>query len=130
MTFKKEMRVRAHELQPTDVILGKIWLEVLAIEQHRNLKPKRVTLTLTDGANSFRAITPWDRRCLIERVCPETPTSPSRASEIQGGVTAPPETLPASPEAVETVEERVARLLVETRERYIAEVRKIIRENP
>lgn len=121
-----EYKIRASALKPGDVILGEkdghhYRLVVQGVTLKKGFAPKYVDLVLRDGEKLIHASAPWDRRHTVERS-----GGPSEASKPMGEALTPTRPRPALPEP----SDRVAALIAEAREEFIAKVRKIIRENP
>lgn len=120
------IKVRAHKILPGDfVFIGALsWLKyrVAKVEYHKMLKPRKVTVTMYGaGGLMFFYVFGWDSRCVVERS-----DGPSDASK---SLVDPSPTLKVSP-ALPEPSDRVAALIAEAREEFIAKVRKIIRDNP
>lgn len=120
------IKIRASALKPGDVILGEkdghqYRLRVVRIDKEFE-KPKKIWATLNDGGlSNYYVSIPWDRRHVVERS-----GGSSEASEPMAEAETPTRPRPALPEP----SDRVAALIAEAREEFIAKVRKIIRENP
>lgn len=120
------IKIRASALKPGDVILGEkdghqYRLVVQGVTLRKEFTPKHVDLILKDGEKLIYASAPWDRRHIVERS-----GGSSEASEPMVEAETPTRPRPALPEP----SDRVAALIAEAREEFIAKVRKIIRENP
>lgn len=124
-------KIRASALRVHDNIIETGFLSteryrVLTVKQLRDQTPKKVEVTVTNGKDTSKTVIPWDRRMLVERMTVEVPNSPSKASEPMTGTPSPTNSTKASTGA----SDKVSTLIAQARERFIAELRKIIRENP
>ena len=124
-------KIRASALRPLDNIIETGFLvteriRVLTVKQLRDQTPKKVEVTITNGTKTKKALIPWDRRLLVERTIPGAPNSPSAASEPTEGTQTPSEVSNASPEP----SDKVSVLIAQARERFIAELKRIFRDNP
>lgn len=123
-------KIRASALCPLDSIIETGFLvtervRVLTVKQLRDQTPKKVEVTITNGTKTEKALIPWDRRLLVERMVPGAPNSPSEASEPTEGAQTSSKVSNASPES----SDKVSVLIAQARERFIAELRRIFREN-
>jgi hypothetical protein len=143
MPFKK-IEIRASGLQPRDILThDKIRFEVVKVEKLRNQTPKKVMIVVNNHfSDDLQRIVPWDRRLIVERDIPEESEKETSLNEVvlqqlaEKTNTTSQEELPhPPPPSISKIEllphsERVAYLIAEAREEFIAKVRRILRENP